>query len=344
MARSGRAKSNDGNAVVVLVNCAGGRELEVVRDSLTHSWNTPTVLISHADLASTAVSLDLGTGLLDIGGRRVRPAVVWIRHASAAALVAQAQPAGSMAPLDAASWARLLEQVTASTTAPLPGGTRVGPGQLVDAGRLGVMAPRTVVTTDVPAGVRQVGAPSAIVKTPDFRLFEPDRRAWPACRPEIVDAGPGLPATGADLPPVTGLPAGRSRPVVVQEYVAHRRELRVYYLNGGICAFDVRKPDPASLWIDPARVTVSHTDCPPEAEKAVRTMCAAWHLRYAAFDLLIRDTGETVFLEANPDGDWLWFERKADWYGVSFMAAVMVRALFVQVTSLGARADDYDSE
>jgi hypothetical protein len=62
----------------------------------------------------------------------------------------------------------------------------------------------------------------------------------------------------------------------------------------------------------------------------VRTLCAAWGLRYGAFDLLVTSTGEIVFLEANPDGDWLWFEHKAGWHGVSFLAAVMVRELFLR--------------
>ena len=119
----------------------------------------------------------------------------------------------------------------------------------------------------------------------------------------------------------------------MQEYVVHARELRVYYLDGGVCAFDVRKRDPASFWTDPASVTVTRVDCPEDAASAVRALCAAWNLVYGAFDLLVTPTGELVFLEANPDGGWLWFESRARWHGVSFMAAVMLRELFVRGTS-----------
>ncbi|MGW1770923.1 hypothetical protein [Streptomyces sp. NPDC002104] len=276
---------------------------------------------------STAMSLDVDTGLLDVGGRRVRPAVVWVRHGSACALMAQARPAGSVNPLRAESWSGFLRQVADTADTALPGGTVVGPGQLARARALGVRTPRTVVTNDVPAGARQVGAPTLVVKTPDFRLFEPDRLGWKACLPsvagrEAVERGSGT------------APGGRGgRPVVVQEYVPHQRELRVYQLDGGICAFEVRKPDPSSPMTDPDSVTVTRVDCPRSAAEAVRTLCAAWNLRYGAFDLLVSDTGDVVFLEANPDGDWLWFERKARWHGVSFMAAVMVRELFVRSTS-----------
>ncbi|MBT2478887.1 hypothetical protein J7E94_11655 [Streptomyces sp. ISL-94] len=313
---------------MVLVNCAGGRELEVVRDALTGPLETPTLLIRQDEIPSTPMALDVDTGLLDVAGQRVRPAVVWVRHGSACALLAQARPAGSVTPLQAESWSGFLRQVAAAAAAALPGGTVVGPGQLVDARRLGVRTPRTVVTNDVPAGAREVGAPVLVVKTPDFRLFEPQPLNWPACLPAVV----GREEVAQSAAGAGGGPAG-GRPVVVQEYVAHSRELRVYHLDGGICAFEVRKPDPSSPLTDPDSVTVTRVDCPGPAAEAVRTLCAAWDLRYGAFDLLVSDTGEPVFLEANPDGDWLWFERKAGWHGVSFMAAVMVRELFVRSTS-----------
>ncbi|MFE9560574.1 hypothetical protein ACFYM0_05640 [Streptomyces sp. NPDC006487] len=276
---------------------------------------------------STSMTLDVDTGLLHVSGRRVRPAVVWVRHGSACALLAQATPAGSMTPLRAESWSGFLRQVSATAATALPGGTVVGPGQLAQARGLGVRTPRTVVTNDVAAGAREVGTPALVIKTPDFRLFEPDRGNWKTCLPSVVGRE-ALERGSGTAPDARG-----ERPVVVQEYVAHARELRVYHLDGGICAFEVRKPDPSSPMTDPDSVTVTHVGCPPRAAEAVRALCAVWNLRYGAFDLLVSDTGEPVFLEANPDGDWLWFERKARWHGVSFMAAVMVRELFVRSTS-----------
>jgi hypothetical protein len=300
---------------VVLVNCARGGELDVVRDALTGWLDTPTLLIGHADLACLPIWLDVRTGVLDVGGRAVWPAVLWVRHASASAIACQV---AGLTPLDAAAWSGFFRDVATSADAVLPGnpGPPATAGQLRDAERAGVRTPRTVLTTDSRAGRELLGlAGRVMVKTPDFRLHEPDPRNWLT----ILDAGQ---AEGT-----------AARPVVVQEYVAHASELRVYYLNGGICAFQVRKPTPASLWTDPASVTVTRTDCPASAADAVRTLCAAWDLRYGAFDLLVSPAGEPVFLEVNPDGDWLWYERKARWHGVSFMAAVMVRELFVRVAS-----------
>jgi hypothetical protein len=319
-------------SAVVLVNCAGGAELEVVRDALHHSWRTPVVLIGKADLGTVALSLDADTGVVEVDGRRIRPAALWIRHGSAGAIAARAEPAGSVAAPAAEAWSGLLHHLAATVGTALPGPAPIATTQLTQAASLGVRTPRTVLTTDVAAALRQMRTPRVIVKTPDFRLAEPDPRAWAGYLPVVLDRAQGAPPRPAP-----------SRPVVVQEYVAHARELRVYYLDGGICAFEVGKAEPAVMWTDPARVTVTRVDCPPVAAAAVRTLCTAWSLRYGAIDLLVTHTGEVVFLEANPDGDWLWYERKAGWHGVSFMAAVMVRELYVRGTAKGARMDISDA-
>lgn len=316
------------NSAVVLVNGAGG-ELAAVQEALTGALRTPSFLVENAGLAALSVSLDLDSGLLDIGGCRVWPAVVWTRHCAADALAAQARPAGAVTALDAASWSELLAQLAAVAGAALPGPAPAGTAQLRQARRLGVRTPHTVLTTDVAAGARQLGCPRVIVKTPDFRLVEPDPRLWTPLLPVVLDADA-----------VPGHRIGPGRPVVLQEYVEHHEELRVYYLDGGLSAFRVGKDTPAALWTDPAGVDVTRVDCPPAAAAAVRTLAHAWGLRYAAFDLLVTHTSEVVFLEANPDGDWLFFERKARWHGVSLPAALLVRELFLQATSRGGQADE----
>jgi hypothetical protein len=315
-------RSRDQHDAVVLVDCAGGAELEVLRAALTGPLDTPTVFLAPADLGTRSLALDLGTGLLDVGGRLIRPAVVWARHASASAIAAQARPAGSMKPLAAVSWSMFFEQLAGPGTLTLPGTAPTGPGQVRQAERLGIRAPRTVLTTDIVSGARQMRTQQVIVKTPDFRLFEPDHQHWPACLPAVLDRDA-----------VLSDPTLRERPVVIQEYVAAARELRVFYLDDGICAFEVRQAQPSSMWTDPDSVTVTEVGCPQVAADAVRTLCAAWRLRFGAFDLLIAESGELIFLEVNPDGDWLWYERKARWHSVSFMAAVMVRELFLRCTS-----------
>ncbi|MFI1995409.1 hypothetical protein [Actinoplanes sp. NPDC020271] len=313
-------ESKPGEFAVVLVNGTGSGEFAAVRDILRDSLETPVVLLEKAP-----VSYDMDSGLLDAGGRLVRPAVVWTRHTGALTLAVHT----SLAPVAAAAWSSLATQLAAAAPVALPGPAPRGTAQLLDARRIGVPVPRTVLATDASAAVERLRAARTVVKTPDFRLADADRDNWGRYVPVVVDAaGP----SAGDAP---------AHVVVVQEYVGHVQELRVFHLDGGLCTFRVRKPGIAAPWTAPDTVSVTAVRCPAPAADAVRRLCARWGLRYGAFDLLVRPDGEVVFLEANPDGDWLWYERRAGTPGrVSFMAAVMVRALFARTAWKGARDDD----
>ncbi|GLY94061.1 hypothetical protein [Actinoplanes sp. NBRC 103695] len=309
----------DARRAVVLVDGAGADEFRAVRDALTDAWNIPVVLLGPAELAGSAVCWDAEAGVLSVDGGRVRPAVVWTRHCAPGTLVARA----SLTATGADAWSGLVTALTAAADAALPGPARGHHPHLAQARRLGVRVPRTLVTTGPADGLP--GSPRTVVKHPDFRLTEPDPRCWapylPVITEKVAAATPG-------------------RPVVVQEYIEHDHELRVYHLDGTLCAFRVAKHDPAAMWTDPAGVEVTPVVCPPAAASVVRRLASGWGLRYAAFDLLVTRTSEVVFLEANPDGDWLWFERRARWHGVSLPAAVMVRELFARTTSTGDHADE----
>lgn len=320
MAISG-TRPQDAPDAVLLVNGAGGGELTGVQELLDGPLSTPVIALTPGELAAGSATLDPVSGLLEVAGRRVRPAVVWTRHCAPGTLTAQARPAGSVTALDAAARSGFLAQLATAAGVAVPGPAPLGTDQLRQARRLGVRTPRTVLTTDIAAGARRLGAARVIVKTPDFRLAEPDPDRWAPCLPVVLDA------TTANGHP--------GRPVVVQEYLDHVDELRVYHLDGGLCAFRVRQPTPAARWTDPDAVTVTRVSCPPAAAAVVRALATAWGLRFAAFDLLVTAAGEVVLLEANPDGDWLFYQRRAGWAGMSFLAAVMVRALFVQATSGG---------
>jgi len=297
---------------VVLVDVSGCRELDAVESLLTGALGTPSVRISADQLFPLQVSLELETGVLTVGDRRIRPTVAWIRHARAPSLWAYQ---GKW--FETESWSSFLSQIAAAAAVSLPGGDPGHVEQLVAARRLGVAVPRTTVTTDVASSPAR-GAAATVVKAVGLHFAGPPDRPEPRL-PQVVDR--------SGEPP----PWATSRtPVIVQEYVEHVQELRVYYLDGAVCAFDVKKPSPAAIWLLPTQVEIGHTSCPYAVEALVHTLAAEWGLRYGAFDLLVTATGELVFLEVNADGDWLWFEGRADWRGVTFMAAAMVRDLHVR--------------
>lgn len=305
---------------VVLADSSACREFDVLQAQL-EALNVPVVRLRRPDHRAVVAPVTGGDGALLIDGQRIRPIVTWVRHGTTAAVYAQlirgsgAELAGRQRGqgataadhdtglLGAECWSRLLEAISAAAMTALPGGNPRLITQLVDASRHGVRVPRTFVTTDAAAAAARLPGTRVIAKIPDSR--------------------PLTPGSTPTSPEHTG-------PVVLQEYIEHSRELRVYYTDGGLTAFDVRKPRPDSIWTEPESVTVTVTTCPPRLADVVRRLATAWGLHYGAFDFLITGSGEPLFLEVNADGDWLWFERRARWQGVSFLVAAMTSELYVR--------------
>jgi hypothetical protein len=309
---------------VVLADASPGREFDVLGALLEEALGLTVLRIRITEPPTSDVSFDLGERCLTIGGQRVRPVVVWVRHAVAGAVHShQVRTIGAAGYglQGAECWAKLLNLLTAAGGAALPGRAPGFARQLVDAGQHGVRVPRTVVGTDVGAAMRILSTRRAVVKVPDARLLEHRPDARETLTPRVIGS--------ADGPPEW---MDGSFPAVVQEYVEHASEHRVYYADGGVFAFEVDKPAPESLWTDPARVTVRPARCPERLADIVRSLSRAWGLRYGAFDFLITCSNEPVFLEVNADGDWLWFERRAGSDPVSFMVTAMVAELYLRVS------------
>lgn len=304
---------------VVLVDASACRELDAVAGLLAGALGVPTVRIGAAQLSATAITMELTTGVLTVGDRRVRPTVAWVRHAGTPGLWAYAGNG-----FDLRSWSSFLAQVAAVAAVALPGREPGHVDQLVDAERLGVAVPRTTVTTDPAASPLRHEAAVVAVKAVGPHFAE-DAVPYPA---EIVGRG--------DEPPAW---SGGRTPVIVQHYVPHARELRVYYLDGAVCAFDVRKSAPAAIWSDPDGVAVTRIEASGPVTRLVHRLATTWGMRFGAFDLLETTGGDLVFLEVNADGDWIWFEGRAAWPGgVTFLAAAMVSDLHTRALREGAAA------
>lgn len=302
-------------AAVVLVDCSRCREMEVLRTLLVDALNVPVVRVAGDDLRSLGASLDLETGIVALGRRRIRPTVVWIRNTSSPSVAANDPGGTRRRRFFADSWSLFLNQLVAVAAVAIPGREPGRVEQVIDAVRLGVRVPRTEITTDVRGAVRGWDCAKVVVKPlgPHFPRAQPIPAE--AHFAEVVDRRGTFPSW-----------VEPGSPVVVQEYVEHLRELRVYYLDGAVGAIEISKPTPASLWTEPDRTRACRVECPANVRDAVRCLAEAWDLRYGAFDVLVT-TGRPVFLEVNTDGDWLWFEHKAGWRGVTFMAAAMLRDL-----------------
>ncbi|EST38783.1 hypothetical protein N566_05545 [Streptomycetaceae bacterium MP113-05] len=268
------------------------------------------------------------------------PTVTWVRHFSLRA-APRTRPDGEQL-LHQDSWTTLAEHL------PLISGVTLGdddPGQMwqrAQASALGVRIPDGLVTTDpVTAAARLPTSRRYVVKVLDRHYVEPEPGRFTWFLPHVVDAP--LPLRSLGLPDGT--------PVMVQEYVEHDTEFRVYVVGTDVIAFEVAKDDPGDVWRHPERVRVRPSAAPPAVTAAVRRLARAWGLRYGAFDFLV-DRGEPVFLEMNAHGDWSWFESRSGVDTVTRAAARTVRDLHwaaagrsgppatAVLTFLGAGPDD----
>jgi len=196
--------------------------------------------------------------------------------------------------------------------------------QLRLATRRQVAVPRTVITTDPGRAARMIAAPRLIVKAAHRHFVEAEPGRLSGVFPTVVTRRE-LAAHGVPGPPM-----------VVQEYVEHDAELRVYFAEGELACFEIGKAAPTDPWLAPGRITARATTAPAAAACAVRELAAGLSLRFGAFDFLLRGA-DPVFLEVNPDGDWRWLETRAGVEPVTMAAAILLRRLHRAAAGPGHR-------
>ncbi|HMH91874.1 MAG TPA: hypothetical protein VK586_12425 [Streptosporangiaceae bacterium] len=275
-------------------------------------------------LGAADVLVDVTRGALRLNGRWLTPTVTWTRHFTGRAIAGPGGPARQAFTRD--SWQALADELSllsgvAVHREPPPGRL----AQLRLAARLGIAVPRTVVSTDPGRDAAMVPGPRLVIKALDEHF---------------VEAAPGR-LTGV-FPVLAGrreLPGGQAGPpVLLQEYIEHDRELRVYYLAGQLHGFEISRDAPADPWLAPGRVQARCAVVPPAVAVAARRLVTAWSLRFGAFDFLLRDRAP-VFLEANVTGDWRWAEALAGADPVTRAAARMLCDLHRAARPAGSGPD-----
>lgn len=301
---------------VLLISRGADAEFDLLQRMLT-GFGVAVTRLDTDRLGAVRVTVDAAGGIV-LDGRALRPTVTWVRRLAGAVSVA-----GPVDALSNNSWPVLVRQLEQCADAVLPGARVELPDQLRDAAQAGIRVPETVLTSDPAAAAAAMTGDRVVVKTLCAHFVEPSPGRLYGVFPQVLDRS----ATASR--PAPGLP------VVVQRYVPHEAEYRVYYVGGTLLTFEVRKPRPATPWLDPAAVRVRAVLPPAPVAEAVECLAELWGLRYGAFDLLV-DRAGPVFLECNPDGDWRWFETRARSRSVSAAVALLVRSLHL---SAGGTAD-----
>lgn len=105
----------------------------------------------------------------------------------------------------------------------------------------------------------------------------------------------------------------RLAPVMLQEYVEKALEFRVTIIGGRIFTCAIHSQDSERTRHDWRRYDfekVKHEvyQLPVEVEQKLLALMKEWGLVYGAMDMILTPSGEYVFLEVNPTGQWGWIE------------------------------------
>ncbi len=168
------------------------------------------------------------------------------------------------------------------------------PYQLLTASRCGLPVPETMVSTVRPvAAAMAARCHGGVVVKPMSRFAgglvdEHDRSGW-------------------------------DRAVhLTQQRITTRRHVRLTVVDGTTFAALIESPH-LDWRRDPHACRYQTLETPPEVAGPVRRLMALLRLRCAALDFAIDESGCWWFLEANPNGQWLWLEHAT---GLPIAAAV----------------------
>jgi len=179
--------------------------------------------------------------------------------------------------------------------------------QLQIANRLGFKTPQTLVTNNAGTALRfaaEIGADLAIKslgalnvtqevggQTMQYGIFT--RRISRAELEEFQDKIPHLPTQ-------------------FQEFIEKRYELRITCVGKRVFTCRI-EPRPGEITDEDCRFDIrslNHVACEcPELHEKLHTYMKEFGLNFGCFDVAITKTGEAVFFECNPNGQWLWIEN-----------------------------------
>jgi glutathione synthase/RimK-type ligase-like ATP-grasp enzyme len=171
--------------------------------------------------------------------------------------------------------------------------------QLAEAARAGLKTPHTLISNDPAQATTFVDA-----------LGDTECAVKPLMAIGVTDEqGYRLPLT-TTLPPEYSLDSVALAPTILQPYVDKAFELRSVVIGDRI--FSARMDSQAD---EKSRIDWRGGDprhevfaLPAEVEASIHRLMDSFELNFASLDMIVTPDGEFVFLELNPNGQWLWLE------------------------------------
>jgi glutathione synthase/RimK-type ligase-like ATP-grasp enzyme len=172
--------------------------------------------------------------------------------------------------------------------------------QLSLAEAYGFRVPRTVATNCPEAACTFVASQESIAKTILSAGYMHDGKRYSIFTTKI---------TADEIDKVTF----RQAPVIVQECVPNKVDLRVTVVGNNVFPICIRKPKDVHEvdWraLDPKVIRYEEFGIPREVQSTCVGLVRAHGLTYAALDFIVTPNDEYVFLELNPSGQWGWLEE-----------------------------------
>jgi glutathione synthase/RimK-type ligase-like ATP-grasp enzyme len=170
--------------------------------------------------------------------------------------------------------------------------------QLRTAQEVGLNIPRTLISNDVET-IRQFVALHGVERTV-YKSFSATERHWRETRtlkPHEVDL----------------LESARYAPVIFQEYIPARYDLRITVVGAELFPAAIHSQATSytvDYRMDFGASVVEAVRLPGEVEAGLLALMSKLGLVYGAIDMRLTPDGRYVFLEINPAGQWLFIESR----------------------------------
>jgi glutathione synthase/RimK-type ligase-like ATP-grasp enzyme len=186
--------------------------------------------------------------------------------------------------------------------------------QLAEASRAGLKIPHTLISNDPARAATFVDA-----------LSDTECAIKPLLAVGVTDQhGYRLPLT-TTLPPGHSLETVALAPTMFQPYVDKAFELRCVVMGDKIFAAKLDSQANEDSRIDWRGGDPAHEifELPESVQISLRRLMDSFELNFASLDMIVTPDGEFVFLELNPNGQWLWLEHELGLPLVATMADLL---------------------
>lgn len=98
-------------------------------------------------------------------------------------------------------------------------------------------------------------------------------------------------------------------PIYLQNYIQKQFEVRITVINNTFYTIRIDTMDKLDWRSDYENHEYTLIECPDDIKSNCLSMLENYHLNFGTFDYIVTPENEWIFLELNPNGQWLWLEE-----------------------------------